>query len=253
MALIYCPKCSQPVSDKAYFCPKCGCLIFSQFNIVKCDDCGNEYKGDLHSCPVCGCPSPNINTLPQKKKSKHKAIIEVLILVAVFAFIGFSGFVAFKKMEKEQYYNNMKSVTYTMLDGAIEAEDAGNLIKNVWFNAIDKKRDTSTDKYTMQNGKFVDDFNDALDNLFSDADFIQNISKIKNNQSEVIELIKELRNPPKEYEEAYTVLKLYFDNYLKLTRMVINPKGSLKSFAEDFKTYDTDTATSYDNMILYLD
>lgn len=35
-----------------------------------------------------------------------------------------------------------------MLDGAAKAENAGNLIKSVWYNAIYEERDTETDKYT---------------------------------------------------------------------------------------------------------
>ena len=147
----------------------------------------------------------------------------------------------------------MKSVSYTMLDGAAKAENAGNLIKSVWYNAIYEERDTETDKYTMKNGKFVDDFNDALSNLFADENFVNSISEIELNQSKVTGLIKKLKNPPKKYEEAYAVLKTYYDNYIKMTKSVISPTGSLQTFSEDFNTYDTDTVNSFEKMKLYLD
>ncbi len=104
-----------------------------------------------------------------------------------------------------------------------------------------------------QNGKFVDDFNDALSNLFADESFINSISEIKLNQSKVTDLMKKLRNPPTQYEEAYSVLKNYYDNYLQMTKLVINPTGSLQTFSEDFNTYDTDTVNAYEKMKLYLD
>lgn len=44
-----------------------------------------------------------------------------------------------------------------MIDGAAKAENAGNLIKSVWYNAIFEERNSETDKYTVKNGKFVDD------------------------------------------------------------------------------------------------
>ena len=135
----------------------------------------------------------------------------------------------------------MESVSYTMLDGAAKAEDAGNLIKSVWYNAIYEERDTETDKYTMKNGKFVYDFND------------NSISEIELNQSEVTDLMKKLKNPPKKYEEAYAVLKTYYDNYMKMTKSVIGPTGSLQTFSEDFNTYDSDTVNSFEKMKLYLD
>lgn len=88
-------------------------------------------------------------------------------------------------------------------------DDAGNLIKSVWYNAIYEERNSETD------------------------------------QSEVTNLMKQLKEPPKKYEEAYSVLKVYYDNYLKMTKIVINPTGSLNAFSEDFNTYDNNTVDSY--------
>lgn len=147
----------------------------------------------------------------------------------------------------------MEYVSYTMLDGAAKAENVGNLIKSVWYNAIYEERNSETDQYTMKNGKFVDDFNDAFSELFADENFNNSISEIKTNQSEVFDLMKQLKNPPKKYEEAYSVLKVYYDNYLKMTKIVINPAGSLNTFSEDFNTSDNNTVDSYEKMKLYLD
>ena len=147
----------------------------------------------------------------------------------------------------------MEYVSYTVLDRAAKAENAGNLIKSVWYNAIYEERDTETDKYTMKNGEFVDDFNDALSNLFADENFVNSISEIELNQSEATDLMKKLKNPPKKYEEAYAVLKTYYDNYIKMTKSVISPYGSLQTFSENFNTYDTDTVNSFEKMKLYLD
>ena len=111
----------------------------------------------------------------------------------------------------------METISFTMLDGAAKAENAGNLIKSVWYNAIYEERNSETD------------------------------------QSEVTNLMKQLKEPPKKYEKAYSVLKVYYDNYLKMTKIVINPTGSLNTFSEDFNTYDNNTVDSYEKMKLYLD
>lgn len=158
-----------------------------------------------------------------------------------------------QKAKELKYYSNMETVSFTMLNGATKAEDAGNLIKSVWYNAIFEERNSETDKYTMKNGKFVDDFNDALSELFADENFSNSISEIVTNQSDVANLMKQLKEPPKKYEEAYSVLKVYYDNYLKMTKIVINPTGSLNTFSEDFNTYDNNTVDSYEKMKLYLD
>ena len=209
-----------------------------------------EYESNLSACPKCGCPKPSFTEKTQK--SKHKGIIISIISVALIA-VFILGFSITQKAKGSEYYSNMETVSFTMLDGAAKAETAGNLIKSVWYNAIYEKRDVETYKYTMKNGKFVDDFNDALSNLFADENFMNSISEIELNQSNVTDLMKKLRNPPTQYEEAYSVLKNYYENYLQMTKLVINPTGSLQTFSEDFNTYDTDTVNSYEKMKLYLD
>lgn len=249
MGMIYCPNCGEEISDKAISCPYCN-FAFSKQNIVKCDECGMEYESNLSACPKCGCPKPSFTEKSQK--SKHKGIIISIISVALIA-VFILGFIITQKAKESEYYSNMETVSFTMLDGAVKAETAGNLIMSVWYNAIYEKRDDQTDKYTIVNGKFVDDFNDALDNLFADKNFIDSISEIELNQSEVTELMKKLKNPPRKYEEAYSVLTIYYDNYLKMTKSVISPTGSLNTFSEDFNTYDEDTVNAYEKMKLYLD
>lgn len=191
-----------------------------------------------------------MNTLMNKKK--HKGIIIFAVVIALIAVCVF-GFSISQKAKETEYYSNMEYVSYTMLDGAAKVENAGNLTKSVWYNAIYEERDTETDKYTMKNGKFVNDFNDALSNLFADENFVNLISEIELNQSEVTGLMKKLKNPPKKYEEAYAVLKIYYDNYIKMTKSVVSPTGSLQTFSEDFNTYDSDTVNSFEKMKLYLD
>lgn len=249
MALIRCPNCGQPISDKATACPHCNSpnSTISATNVVTCAECGTQYIKEQASCPACGCPN-NIN-VPNKK---HKGIAIAAIILSIVLTIGLFGAFVISKEKATIYYDNLETVTYKMLFGAANAEKAGNLIMSVWYNAIYEKRDTATDKYTLKNDQFVDDFNDALSNLFSDEEFQNNISAIQNNQAEVVSLMKQLKNPPKEYEEAYSVLRTYYDNYLSMTKMVIHPAGSLQSFSDEFKNADGETVNSYEKMILYL-
>ncbi len=249
MSLITCPKCGEAISEKAAVCPHCK-LNISHQNSIMCEECGTTYKIKLSACPNCGCPNSTVEQKKQKKK--HKGIIISVVVIVLIA-VCVCGFVIFQKAKEAEYYSNMEYVSYTMLDGVAKAENAGNLIKSVWYNAIYEERDTETDQYTMNSGEFVDDFNDALSNLFADENFIKSISEIETNQSEVTGLMKKLKNPPKKYEEAYAVLTTYYDNYIKMTKLVISPAGSLKTFSEDFNTYDTDTVNSYDKIKLYLD
>lgn len=246
MGLTTCPECGETISEKAGICPHCNANIVKR-NLVVCEDCQQEYNMKMVTCPYCGCPNPSA----KQRKKKHKAIITSVIVLALIAVIIFSIGVS-QQVKEVEYYKNMETASYSMLDGAVKAETAGNLIKSVWYNAIYEKRDNETNQYTMKNGKFVDDFNDALSNLFADENFGSSIYQIEVNQSEVTELMRRLKNPPKKYEEAYSVLLGYYENYLKMTKAVINPTGSLNTFSEEFDIYDTNTADSFEKMRLYL-
>lgn len=249
MALISCPNCGQSISDKAFVCPHCNYRNSNIFAInMTCPECGLQYNQEKSCCPACGCP----NSMNASKKKKHKGVIVTAIILSIVTAIGLFGAFVIDKGNATIYYDNLETVTYKMLDGAAKAEKEGNLIKSVWSNAIYEKNDATTDKYTLKDGKFVEDFNDALNNLFSDKEFQKSISAIQSNRDEVIALMKTLRNPPKEYEEAYLVLKTYYDNYMSMTKMIINPTGSLQSFSDEFNNTDTATVNSYEKMKLYL-
>lgn len=250
MSLINCPNCGKNISDKAPVCPNCNFEISSQTNKekIKCAECGTEYSAELSFCPECGCPTENFKS--KKGKKTQKRIIILLIIIGIIYFIGIQFFKSVKLM---QYSANITEATQTMVDGATKAESVGNLIISVWNNAIYKKSDDTTNKYTMQNGRFVDDFNDALKKLYDDSEQNKIIMEIRDNQNSVANLMKTLKNPPKKYEEAYSALKTFYESYIKLTNMAINPNGSLSSFSEDFYKYDTDSVNAFENMKLYLD
>lgn len=153
---------------------------------------------------------------------------------------------------KQEYAINLDLATYTMLSGAADAEVCCNLIVQVWSNSIWEKEDQATDKYTRPNGFFEADFNDALSNLFMDTDFCVQINNITDNQETVNEVIKELKNPPEEYEAAYECLFDCYDAYLIFTNLAVRPTGSLETFSSDFDDADTNFMHCYDVMKFYL-
>ena len=184
-------------------------------------------------------------------------VLAILIAGGITAF-GVTQYQKHREAEEysqrvEDYYDDLESVTYTMLDGAAEAEESGNLIKQVWYNAIYKKEDEATDKYTKIKNSFVSDFNDALSNLFADIRFSKKISDIEDNQKTVNKLMKKLKNPPDEYKDAYEAVSKLYDAYISLTNCVTDPSGSLQTYSGTFNDADTNTANAYNAMRLYLD
>ena len=281
MALIKCSNCEKDISDKAKVCPHCGqAVVLDTLEIEEtapllCEECGAEISVGMESCPNCGCPVPEkkelieespqkvevtaVNLPPIAKNTKKYIVIAIVAVIAIIAAILIGNNIKQKNLEaeaarlKEEYAANLDTASFTMLLGAIEAEEAGNLIKSVWYNAIYEERDTKTDKYTRPDGWWVDDFNEALSNLFSDSDFREKISSIETNQETVAQLMKDLKNPPEEFEDAYDAIKELYDAYTELTNLATSPTGSLQTFSESFNAADSETVNCYEAMQMYID
>lgn len=241
MAMTTCPNCGEQISDKAKKCVHCGTVLVPEEKKY-CSDCGAELEEGMDICPKCGCPIENIietEKTPQQvevtgvkitKKSK-KIIVIATIAVLAAAIITAIGVQTHKKnvaakavaeaqKQSEEYGTNLNMAAYSMLSGASDAETCGNLIKQVWYNAIYKESDSTTNKYTKPDGYFVSDFNDALQNLFSDSSFSGQIADINSNKDTVNSLMKKLKNPPEEYKDAYESLSKLYDAYISLTNLV---------------------------------
>lgn len=284
MALIPCPECGEMISDKADKCVHCGAKIKSEQKKIFCPECGAELEDGSDFCSKCGCPideavlendlkdevleqptSEITETADSDKEEKVKnpksrkkglifAIIAIVlvIIIVVVAVISVQG--SRTKAKSEQYLENFEIITTEMLLGAAQAETSGNLIKSVWYNCIFEEKDSDTDVYTRENdgyGDFYEDFNDALSNLFSDSDFIEDIDYIEEIQDEVASLMKEMQNPPEEYEEAYDDLEEAYDVFYEFTSLVVSPSGSLTTFSSNFNELDSDFATCYNKLTLY--
>ena len=288
MALIQCKYCERTVSDRAKNCPHCGGVLIEERDESKqddittrlCEECSTEMPKDAVICPNCGCPvsegvveptvqeveaysaqKVEVTAVNLKMRENTKKYLLIGIIAAIL--IGIIGYAVSSHNKKvaeenarlaaEEYISDVEGVTYTMLTGAADAEDAGNLIKRVWYNSIYEEYDSETDKYTRPYGYFFDDFNDALEMLFEDASFKSLLSSIEDNQSLVSGLMKDLKNPPEEHKEAYEALKAYYGAYLELTNMVTNLSGSYTTFSEGFNDSVDEVVRCLNTMDLYIE
>ncbi len=278
MSIIKCSNCEKEISDKAKECPQCGQPVIldtpvqEEVTPILCEECGIEIPEGMDACPNCGLPAPvkeetaeeapqNIEDTgtnpPQVTRNPKKLMfiaVGALLIIVIAFFVGNSIHQKNKAAQLSKEYEAMlESAASTMLDGAVVAEDVGNLVKSVWYNAIYEEADPETDEYTRPNGYFVDDFNDALNNLFSSTAFNFMVYAVESNQEQVTELMKDLRNPPDEFEDAYDAIKELYDAYNALTNLVTDPSGSLTSFSQSFHEADTELANCYNAMKLYID
>lgn len=278
MALVLCPTCGKEISDKAQSCPNCGAPLQSNNTSPAmriCGDCGTALSPDENVCPKCGCPFASAeDNAPQKVEltsvsvsvkhsTKKRMIITAVALFAVicsvFGFKYYQSAQAEKQLiaDTEQYITNLELVSFDMLNGAAVAESAGNLIKQVWHDCIYEEYNAETYQYVKEDGKYfgdyLDDFNDALRNLFNDSSFQSKISSIEENQKSVATVMKEMKNPPAGYEDAYAALKTLYNEYLAFTNLVISPSGSLTTFSSNFNNADSATLNAYNALKIYFE
>ena len=272
MALIKCPCCGDRISDKAEVCVHCGKLIISVSDREKtiCVECGSLIKRDVASCPNCGCPLGIEITGKEsgkklsisnngKRKNKGKVIFFSILVLSIAVIVVISGTNHYRQnmineimQEKESYSENLELAVYYMLESASFAEKVGNITKSVWYNAIFEIKDSETDEYTCPNGYFVSDFSDALNGLFSSADYRNKISSMESNQEAAKNKMKELQNPPTEYQNAYEELKELYDALSMFVGTVKSPSGNYNEFSSNFDGADDNFITAYHAIEIYL-
>ena len=261
--MIKCPNCGKEISDKAKKCVHCGFVFEEEINKeVKCAECGSILTDDMDTCPNCGCPIEVLKKdEPQKvevtnvklsvNKKKTKVIVSVIIII-ILGVLGIKFMSA--SNSKKTYADNYKEIVSLMLTGASEAESAGTLIHDVWYNTIYEVSDSTTDEYTKDyRGYFNDDFNSSLLTLMMSDDFSSDIEFIQNNQEEVQKMMKDMQNPPEEYEEAYEALKEFYDAYTELVNLAIEPSGNLSSYTSSFNEADSETINAYQAVTLFIE
>lgn len=152
-----------------------------------------------------------------------------------------------------KYEDLVYLASYTMLKEASSAEDYGNLIRKVWYNAIFKEEDTETNKYTKRSGTFVSDFNDALSNLFADDYFRAQLDTLKLTRDSVKNYMKQLKERSAENSDAYAAVCELYSKYSKLVDLVTSPTGSLTTYTSEFRDADTGVSDAFNTVELYFD
>ncbi|MBN2892499.1 MAG: zinc ribbon domain-containing protein [Bacteroidales bacterium] len=219
MALINCPECNKEISDKVKSCPHCGYPLSDNIDSDK-------------QVPInVNLTSINLGKTKNKDLKKIGSIIIVLLIISALIF----SYVTYRKFEfKKAYTANLNKVTTTMLSGASIAEELTSLTARVWRNTIFEDYDDETDKYTRRTSGygFNSDFNTSIFNLYADSKIITKLTNIKENQAIVATVMKELKEPTKDFERCYETLNKLYAEYLGLTDLAISPQGSLQSFNE---------------------
>ena len=63
--------------------------------------------------------------------------------------------------------------------------------------------------------------------------------------------MKNMKNPPEGMEDAYLELKEYYDNYMTLVNLCINPSGNLTTYSSKFSDADSDAVDGFNKVKTY--
>ncbi len=222
----------------------------------KCNNCGYSVKEGSKFCPECGSPlmdtyedddtyadAPKRNT---KKEKKKRSPIRRLIVWAIIIALAIWG-----KLEYDAYnYGiNLHNTGYYISTSATHLDNAGVLSINMWNNLINRNSDEETDKYTRAddgNGQFYSDINVAFEVLVNDKAYKDEISQAVEARDEAYNLMGQLTNPPKRYQEAYRDMKEFYSDYMEFFDIATNPNGSFEEYREKYlKARDTYVKSSY--------
>lgn len=211
--MITCPNCNCVLDDNSTYCHNCGCFI----------------------------------------KSRKKFSFKIIILAVVIALVVVSIFVsvyAYNSVKKANYLQEVKECAYLMLEGMAAAEESCNKIVAVWNNCINMIDDIDTNVYTTDDfGYFYYDVNNALEKLFDDDSFKNNLTTIKDNVKELSEKINLVQNPPKGYENIHDLIIDLYNDYYLLINYAINPAGSLESYLDNIDELDKEGLKTFNKLL----
>lgn len=165
--------------------------------------------------------------MEKETKQRHSAGKIVLAVVAVTALAAMCIFAVKDAQQRKAaaYQGELVQLAERIQEYAVDAYEVAAAEESVWRNSIYQERDASTDPYTMEDGVFLEDFNDALGKLYGDSDFQSKGAFIDSNRKSVAEGMSRLKDAPEGYEDAYQALKAYYDAYIRLTNLALNNVG----------------------------
>lgn len=165
--------------------------------------------------------------MEKETKQRHSAGKIVLAVVAVTALAAMCIFAVKDAQQRKAaaYQGELVQLAERIQEYAVDAYEVAATEESVWRNSIYQQQDESTDPYTMEDGVFLEDFNDALGNLYNDSVFATRLASVQTNQGSAAGSMSGLKDAPEGYEDVYQALKEQYDTYIKLTNLALNNVG----------------------------
>lgn len=232
MSIIQCPQCGKEISNRATQCIHCGYNLQEPQECLKyCQECGSPIKNTENTCPYCGCP---VEDFVQPARNKKNHMLHFVVTIVVIACVAIVGYGIYQYNNRITYYKVVDEINTARNESVDEVNECSALLMDVWNNAIWEVSDPKTDPFTCPNGVFVEDFNDALQSLYSDAAFCEKLDVIEEQQLALRKLEKQLPTAPKGLEGHSELTHDMVENHVDLSMLVLQPSGNYYTVLDQF-------------------
>jgi hypothetical protein len=147
----------------------------------------------------------------------------------------------------KDYHDSIDDVSRQIYNFAAESQNVLAKYSEVWHDAIFDKKVTINGQ-ARYNSAY--DFNDAI--TFKKEELSADIVVIQANVETAKKSLKDLKNPPEGYSEAYNAVMELFDAANEMATQTQSPSGSLIEFNKNINALIADVKTYYDKFNLVL-
>ncbi len=230
----FCQNCGKELTEEMKFCATCGCEILNENESTeKAQDGDLEQLGGDASVPVASQEENNkiVNETEDSAAVQGKTNVadkikfaftkrNIIIIAAAIVVLVVVGIIVGNSISLNKYEEKLESTYDSMTYGAQIAEKYATLESKVWYNCINKKSSSETDKYTKNDyGSYYSDFNDALTEFYIGEN--RNYDLVELSVSAMQRSMLELKECPSKYEDEYNALKELYVAYSELTDLVV--------------------------------